>query len=858
MPQTDKMNVHEKKNLVLLRDNERMHKRIQRLEAMLDRNAAVAEKLDGLKNELDNTLEELELRNKALDNEIAERLGSNEALQKRMEEIAQTRLAMLNIMEDLKIATSNAEAATQAKSDFLANMSHEIRTPMNAVLGLNYLLMKTDLNTKQRDYARKISQSAENLLGIINDILDFSKIEAGKLDVESIPFDLDDVLNNLSNLMGVKAQDKELELIIARNTDVPIGLIGDPLRLGQILLNLSTNAIKFTEKGEITIRVELIKKTTKKAMIKFNVIDSGIGLTKEQQAKLFKSFQQADTSTTRKYGGTGLGLTISKSLVEKMQGQIDVESKKGKGSNFYFTAEFGLQKKQVKKKQIVPERLSDMRVLVVDDHEIAREVLRDYCEDFQFIVDTANDGDETIKAVTKAVKVGNPYGLIFLDWKMPGMTGTEAAIKILNDPKIKIKPKIIMVTSYGREEIRQKAEQAGIDAFLIKPVSQSLLFDSIAEVFGEEIEREDRSVRQVVKPEDLDTIRGARILLAEDNEINQQVAIELLESEGFQVTLAENGEEAVKAVKNTTDQFDLVLMDLQMPVMDGYQATSTIRKNQNFDDLPILAMTADAMTGVRDKVVESGMNDYITKPIDLKVLFEALIQWIKPDSSRMGAAVSGKPDKQEETEVIDFSSLNGIDFESGIKRVAGNTKLYRSLLTKFLGNNLTFNKDVRTLVNKGKQEDAIRAAHSLKGVSGNIGAKELHLASKELEALLGQKPFNAVNAEKGLELLNPALSRVLDSIQVWLDTTTKDIKPAVEKPLDIEKVKAQIKTLDAALKEYDADAGQIFEDLRDLTGSMEVDSELIIMENAIGNYDFDKAREALQALSDKLQDTGDK
>ncbi|MBT3634540.1 MAG: response regulator [Candidatus Marinimicrobia bacterium] len=746
-----------------------------------------------------------------------------------------------NMQNELAKAKDIAESATKAKSDFLANMSHEIRTPMNAVIGLNYLLMKTELNRKQKDYAGKIGQSAENLLGIINDILDFSKIEAGKLDVEEIPFDLDDVLSNLSNLLGIKVQEKELELVISCNTDVPIGLIGDPLRLGQILLNLSTNAIKFTDKGEITIKIELLKKTKTKATVKFNVIDTGIGLTKEQRAKLFQSFQQADSSTTRKYGGTGLGLTISKSLVEKMNGQINVDSKPGKGSNFYFTAEFGLPKKQIKKKQIVPERLANMRVLVVDDHQSAREVLKDYCEDFQLIVDMVESGELAIKAVTTASKNDNPYGIVFMDWKMPGMTGIETSVKILNDSSIKPKPKIIMVTSYGREEVRQKAERVGIDSFLIKPVNQSLLFDSIAEVFGEDIERTERKVQYSVKPEDLDTVRGARILLVEDNEINQQVAIELLESESFNVTSVVNGVEAVKAVTEVADTFDLVLMDLQMPVMDGYQATSEIRKDKQFDNLPILAMTADAMTGVRDKVVESGMNDYITKPIDLKILFEALIKWIKPDTSRMGAAVSNNVDKHEGPEDIDFSVLKDIDFNAGLSRMGGSAIAYKRILNRFQEKNQDFVVEITQLLEDEDWESAERHAHSLKGVSGNLGITTLFHAVSKLEFLLKSIPPSDWHG--ALEETKKELTATFDSLSI-LDKQ-KPNATATDLPLDMAKLIELLEGLEDLLETDIAESQDRVYQILELNPTDELLSLIRTLNNQLEVFDADAAKKTL-------------
>ncbi|MBT8363427.1 MAG: PAS domain S-box protein, partial [Deltaproteobacteria bacterium] len=435
--------------------------------------------------------------------------------------------------EELKKAKVKADEATRAKGDFLANMSHEIRTPMNAVIGMSHLALKTELTPKQKDYLNKIQSSANSLLGIINDILDFSKIEAGKLDMESVEFNLDDVLDNLANLVTVKAQEKEdLEVLFATGSEVPRFLVGDPLRLGQVLINLANNAVKFTDSGEIVVSTELLKQDEAGLALKFSVRDTGIGLTEEQIGKLFQSFSQADTSTTRKFGGTGLGLTISKRLVEMMGGDIGVESESGQGTTFSFTANLGLGKETVKKRLVPSSDLRGMKVLVVDDSATSRNILQDILESFTFDVTLAASAEEGLEEIQRA-DTDQPYEMVLMDWKMPGLDGLEASEQIKNQQNLSKIPAIILVTAYGREELMQRAEQIGLEGFLIKPIGPSVLFDTIMHAFGEAVPETSRLAQ---KPEHdaeaFERIRGANVLLVEDNEINQQVAMEILQGAG--------------------------------------------------------------------------------------------------------------------------------------------------------------------------------------------------------------------------------------------------------------------------------------------------------------------------------------
>jgi signal transduction histidine kinase/DNA-binding response OmpR family regulator/HPt (histidine-containing phosphotransfer) domain-containing protein len=676
---------------------------------------------------------------------------------------------------ELEGALVEAQSATRAKSEFLANMSHEIRTPMNAVLGMTDLALRTELTERQRGYISKVRAAAESLLVIIDDILDFSKIEAGKLSLEARDFPLDEVFDRVTALIGLKAQRKGLELLLKTAPDVPPVLVGDPMRLLQVLVNLCSNAVKFTERGEIVVvTVQNVGGDAGSVSLRFTVKDTGVGLAPEQIALLFRPFSQVDASSTREHGGTGLGLAICRKLVAMMGGEIGVESQRGVGSDFHFTARFGVASaSQATQPARLPQAGAhrDLRILVVDDSANSREILDDLLLLLGYAPVVEASGAAALGELRRAADVGRPYDLLLLDWRMPGMDGFDVVRALRDDPPPGAAPAVLLVTAYGDEDIVREAARQGLAGCLAKPVSASTLLDAINGACGPQraglpvaAAPPSGSTPTSAAPTQAPAVlRGRRVLLVEDNELNQFVATELLRDvAGMEVTLAVNGREALACLREA--RFDLVLMDIQMPGMDGLQATRLIRADAALAALPVIAMTAHAMAGDREKSAAAGMDDHVNKPFEPTQLFEVMLRWLAPASPWPVAAAP----------VVDAAAAAAgpvVDFELGLRRCLGKPELYRKILGRYLKQREAAGGEIRAALENGELEAGARLSHTLVSTAAMLGAPVLSEAARELHDAI----------DRGLPERWPALLARLDELQARIDAAVarymQDVAP---------------------------------------------------------------------------------
>lgn len=667
-------------------------------------------------------------------------------------------------------AIAAAEAASKAKSDFLANMSHEIRTPMNAILGMLQLLQRTDLSHKQRDYASKTETAATTLLALLNDVLDFSKIEAGRQTLEIHDFDLDQLLREISVIVSANVGNKDIEVVFDIDRRIPSWLIGDSLRIRQVLINLASNAVKFTQAGEVRLQAKLLSQTDSRALLHFQVVDTGIGIAADKLLTIFDGFSQAEASTTRRYGGSGLGLAISRQLTALMGGELRVESELGTGSRFHFTLELEVATPPLAHDSAeVMRRLTGLKVLVVDDSSSARDVIADMVRSLGWTCDAAADGPQALQQIQSVEVREAPYDVILMDWSMPGMDGWEVSRRIRERYTPASCPLIVMVTMHERESVAERYTQSGsaLDGFLIKPITASMLLDAVADAMaGQHLAPQTRSAR-TLGVSDLARLHGVRILVVEDNLTNQQVAKDLLELEGAEVDVASSGREAIQLLGKAGRLYNLVLMDIQMPDMDGFAATRHIRDMPGLAGLPIVAMTANVLESDRLACLAAGMNDHVGKPFDLNVLVDTIRHWIAPTD--VGGAVNPSgPRRAEQPAAAATTADVALDYEAALARFGGRRGPYHAALRSLDQSARESLEALQEAVRHDGRDDAARAMHTLKGVAATVGATRLATLAAAIERRLTERRPDWKETLPAKEL-EQRLAEAISAANTWLD-----------------------------------------------------------------------------------------